>query len=43
MNMALMQDEAFVPSGAKLTLMKTLIMSDNYSDAATKQGSYCCK
>lgn len=34
MNMALMQDEAFLPASAELTLIKTLIMSNNYGDAA---------
>lgn len=44
-NMALMRDEAFLPS-AELILMKTLKMSDNYSNVAKKkekrrQGSHC--
>lgn len=36
-NMALMRDQAFLPFSAELILMKTLIMSDNYSDVAKKQ------
>lgn len=43
-NMALMRDQAFLPYSAELILMKTLIMSDNYSDVAgkkRKQGSHC--
>lgn len=45
-NMALMRDQAFLPFSAELILMKTLIMSDNYSDVAkkkknTRQGSHC--
>lgn len=36
-NMALMRDKAFLPFSAELILMKTLIMSDNYSDVAGKK------